>query len=100
MIQRIQTVFLFLAAIFAGVLFFSPIAAFEHGAVVMKLTVLGKYGPFPRPNGGTSSYLLQVDGKNILIDCGAGAFSRLTNIIKPEEIDVIFLSHFQLVYDI
>lgn len=41
MIQRIQTVFLFLAAIFAGVLFFSPIAAFEHGAEVMKLTVLG-----------------------------------------------------------
>jgi hypothetical protein len=41
MIQRIQTVFLFLAAIFAGVLFFSPIAAFEHGAEVMKFTVLG-----------------------------------------------------------
>ncbi len=41
MIQRIQTVFLFLAAVFAGVLFFSPIAAFEHGAEVMKLSVLG-----------------------------------------------------------
>ena len=60
----------------------------------MKLTVLGKYGPFPKSNGATSSYLLQVGGKNILIDCGAGAFSRLTNIIKPEDIDVIFLSHF------
>ena len=41
MIQRIQTVFLFLAAVFAGDLFFSPIAAFEHGAEVMKLSVLG-----------------------------------------------------------
>ena len=35
----------------------------------MKLTVLGKYGPFPKSNGATSSYLLQVGGKNILIDC-------------------------------
>lgn len=60
----------------------------------MKLTVLGKYGPFPVSGGATSSYLLQINGKNVLLDCGAGAFSRLTKIIKPEEIDVIFLSHF------
>ncbi|MBQ7373054.1 MAG: MBL fold metallo-hydrolase [Clostridia bacterium] len=60
----------------------------------MKLTVLGKYGPFPKVNGATSSYLLKIGGKNVLIDCGAGAFSRLTTLIKPEEIDVIFLSHF------
>lgn len=41
MIQRIQTVFLFLAAILAGVLFFAPIAAFEHGTDLMKLTIYG-----------------------------------------------------------
>lgn len=41
MIQRIQTVFLFLAAAFAGVLFFAPIAGFEHGADLMKLTIYG-----------------------------------------------------------
>lgn len=41
MIQRIQTVFLFLAAILAGVLFFAPIAAFEHGSDLMKLTIYG-----------------------------------------------------------
>lgn len=39
MIQRIQSVFLFLAAVFSGVLFFTPIAAFEHGADLMRLTV-------------------------------------------------------------
>lgn len=60
----------------------------------MKLTVLGKYGPFPKNGGATSSYLLQVADKNILLDVGAGAFSRLLNYIKPEDIDVIILSHF------
>ena len=39
MIQRIQSVFLFLAAVFSGVLFFTPIAAFEHGTDLMRLTV-------------------------------------------------------------
>lgn len=60
----------------------------------MKLTVLGKYGPFPKNGGATSSYLLQVANKNILLDVGAGAFSRLLHYIKPEDIDVIILSHF------
>lgn len=41
MIQRIQTVFLFLAAIFAGILFFSPIASFAYGEGLMKLTIYG-----------------------------------------------------------
>ena len=45
MIQRIQTVFLFLAAVFAGVLFFSPIAAFDYGTEVIKLTVLRMDNP-------------------------------------------------------
>ena len=62
----------------------------------MQITVLGKYGPFPKEGGATSSYLLKVDGKNILLDCGAGAFSRLCEYIKPEELDVIILSHFHL----
>ena len=62
----------------------------------MKLTVLGKYGPFPKEGGATSSYLLNVNGKNILLDCGAGSVSRLLKYIKPEDIDVIMLSHFHL----
>lgn len=41
MIQRIQTVFLFLAAAFAGVLFFAPIVSFEHVNDLMRLTIYG-----------------------------------------------------------
>lgn len=41
MIQRIQTVFLFLAAVFAGILFFTPLASFGYGDELMKLTIYG-----------------------------------------------------------
>lgn len=60
----------------------------------MQLTVLGKYGPFPKQGGATSSYLLNCKGKNVLLDLGAGSFSRLIEKVKPEDLDVIFLSHF------
>ena len=41
MIQRIQTVFLFLATVFAGILFFTPMLSFTYGEELMKLTILG-----------------------------------------------------------
>ncbi len=41
MIQRIQTVFLFLSAVFAGILFFVPVALFNVGNEVLKLSVFG-----------------------------------------------------------
>ena len=41
MIQRIQTVFLFLSAVFAGILFFTPIASFGLGNEIVSLTVFG-----------------------------------------------------------
>lgn len=41
MIQRIQTIFLFLAVVFSGVLFFLPVASFGVGAEVVKLSVFG-----------------------------------------------------------
>lgn len=40
MIQRIQSVFLFLAVVFAGLLFVCPIASFDYGNDVMTLTIL------------------------------------------------------------
>ncbi|MBR1868369.1 MAG: MBL fold metallo-hydrolase [Clostridia bacterium] len=59
----------------------------------MNLTALGVYGPYPKKNCGTSSYLLKAGDKNILLDAGEGSFSRLSAIIPPEELDMIFLSH-------
>lgn len=60
----------------------------------MKLTVLGKYGPFPKPGGATSGYLLEAGDKKIVLDMGSGVFSKLEKIIAPESADVIVITHF------
>lgn len=41
MIQRIQTVFLFLSAVLAGFLFFLPIASFDLGNEIVNLSIFG-----------------------------------------------------------
>lgn len=61
--------------------------------IIIKLTILGKYGPFPGRDGACSSCLLQHAGKNILIDCGNGCLSHLQRHIHIAEIDAVFLSH-------
>lgn len=59
----------------------------------MELKILGKYGPFPKADGGTSSYLLKAGNKNILLDAGEGSFSRLVKEIPPENLYAIIISH-------
>lgn len=70
----------------------------------MKLTVLGRYGPFPAPGGACSSYLVEapaVPGKDrehdarvrLVFDLGAGALSRLLMFCPLTEVDAILLSH-------
>lgn len=59
----------------------------------MKLTVLGKYGPYPKPGGATTSYLLECSGKKILLDAGSGSLSRVQEYCRLEEIDLIVLTH-------
>lgn len=61
---------------------------------VMRLTVLGKYGPFPKEGGATSGYLLEAGEKKIVLDLGSGVFSRLEKIIPPENVDAIVITHF------
>jgi ribonuclease BN (tRNA processing enzyme) len=57
----------------------------------MKLSVIGKYGPYPIQGGGTSCYLVKAAGKRILLDCGAGAVSHLGE--KAAGLDCVVLSH-------
>lgn len=59
----------------------------------MKLTVLGKYGPFPGRNGATSGYLLEGENTTAVLDLGSNTLSRLLNKVKPEQIGFIVLSH-------
>ena len=59
----------------------------------MFLTVLGRHGPYPRPGGACSGYLLEDGETRVLIDCGSGVLSRLLEIMRPEQLDAIVLSH-------
>lgn len=59
----------------------------------MFLTVLGRYGPYPRPGGACSGYLIEDGTTRVLIDCGAGVLSRLLEYLRPEQLDAIVLSH-------
>lgn len=60
----------------------------------MKLTVLGKYGPYPAVGGATSGYLLETEKASFVLDMGSGVFSRLEGKIAPEKVDCVIISHF------
>ena len=59
----------------------------------MRLVILGHYAGYPGEKGGCSSFLLKIDKRNILIDCGPGSLSPLQKIVNLEEIDAIWISH-------
>lgn len=59
----------------------------------MKLTCIGKYGPFPKPGEACSCYLLNHEGKNIVVDMGCGTLSKLLLKLRMQDIDAVLLSH-------
>ena len=60
----------------------------------MNLTILGSQGAIPKLNQFSSSHLLQVGNKNILIDCCEGVqFQLRRNKIKLSNIEIILISH-------
>lgn len=59
----------------------------------MRVTVLGNNGPYPAAGGACSGYLLEHEGKKILLDCGNGVLANLQKVCRWEELDGIFLSH-------
>lgn len=60
----------------------------------MKLTVLGYYGGYPFNGEGTTSFLLQDQGFNLLIDCGSNAVNNLSKIINPLDLDAVIITHY------
>lgn len=59
----------------------------------MKLTILGKYGPFPAPGGACSGYLLEAGDVSLVIDLGSGTLSRLRRLKPWLDVDAVLLSH-------
>lgn len=59
----------------------------------MILTMLGNSGPYPAPGGACSGYLLENEGKKIILDLGPGTLANYLLVGEIEEIDMIILSH-------
>jgi len=61
----------------------------------MKITILGSGSFINSLDHFGPSYLLETDGKKILIDAGQGSTIQLLKLgIRPEDLDYIFITHF------
>ncbi|AZU61196.1 MBL fold metallo-hydrolase [Neobacillus mesonae] len=60
----------------------------------MKLTIIGPWGGYPKQNAASAGYLLEHEGFHLLIDCGSGVLSKLQNILPPEELNAVVISHY------
>lgn len=59
----------------------------------MKLTVLGKYGPFSVNGGSTSGYLVESNGSYAVMDLGSGTLTKLLQKIDINDLTFVYLSH-------
>ena len=59
----------------------------------MKLHVIGCHGPYPVAGGCTSGYLIEHQGKALLMDCGSGVMGRLMKLWDPAALEGVLLSH-------
>lgn len=61
----------------------------------MKLTILGSGSLYLTKNRFPTSFLLEINKKKILLDCGFGSIARLAELgIDHRDIDIIFISHY------
>lgn len=62
----------------------------------MQLTVVGSSPAWPNPGGAQSGYLVEDDGRRLLMDCGAGVLARLREPSGWPLVDAIAITHFHL----
>jgi ribonuclease BN (tRNA processing enzyme) len=61
----------------------------------MRLTVIGSSPAWPNPGGAHSGYLVEEDGRRLLLDCGPGVLARL-RASEMLPLDAIAITHFHL----
>ena len=59
----------------------------------MQLTIFGEYGPYEKAGCACSCYLLEINGRKILMDIGSGSLGRVMADLEVGEIDALLLSH-------
>src|SRR5215210_3993539 len=62
----------------------------------MKLRVIGCSPAWPNPGGAQSGYLVEADGRRVLLDCGAGVLAKLREHEDWPRVDAICITHFHL----
>lgn len=61
----------------------------------VQLTVIGSSPAWPNPGSAQSGYLLEHDGRRLLLDCGPGVLGRLREA-GTVDVDAIAITHFHL----
>jgi ribonuclease BN (tRNA processing enzyme) len=59
----------------------------------MRLTVLGGCGAWPEAGQACSGFLVEHDGFCLVIDLGYATMPRLLELVAPEQVDAVFVSH-------
>jgi ribonuclease BN (tRNA processing enzyme) len=62
----------------------------------MQVNVVGCSPAWPNPGGAQSGYLVEDDGRRLLLDCGPGVLPRLRRAEGWPRIDAIVITHFHL----
>jgi ribonuclease BN (tRNA processing enzyme) len=66
----------------------------EKEKMVMKVTVIGCWGGYPKAGEATSGYLFQNGDYNLLVDCGSAVLSNLQRYIDVENLNSLIISHY------
>src|SRR4051794_39515652 len=59
----------------------------------MRVTVLGKSPSWQDAGGACSGYLVEHDGRRVLLDCGNGVFGKLRAVCSYADVEAVVLSH-------
>src|SRR5215831_18123185 len=62
----------------------------------MRLHVVGCSPAWPNPGGAQSGYLVEEDGRRLLLDCGPGVLPRLRRLESWPQVDAVVITHFHL----
>jgi ribonuclease BN (tRNA processing enzyme) len=63
---------------------------------MVKLIVVGCSPAWPNPGGAQSGYLVEDEGRRVLLDCGPGVLARLRELEDWPRVDAIAITHFHL----
>jgi ribonuclease BN (tRNA processing enzyme) len=62
----------------------------------VRLEVIGSSPAWPNPGGAHSGYVVEADGRRLLLDCGPGVLPRLRSREPWPQVDAIAITHFHL----